>query len=808
MQLVRMLVSAVIVGGLMASPADAGWIETEKSAADYVWISIAAMLVAAMQLGFLFLEAGMVRSKNSINVAMKNLVDFVVSTVCFALVGFALMFGASHSGLFGWSSALALGGFTGVDTLTFFFFQVMFCGTAATIVSGAVAERMRFSVYLWFMVLMAVVIYPIAGHWAWGGLLADTGQGWLEALGFIDFAGSSVVHVVGGVASLALVMVMGPRIGRFGADGSVTRIEGHSPVLTASGVLVLWIGWFGFNAGGTMAGSEAFGHALMNTLLAGATGGTAGLLIGRYVDGYYVYDRSTNGVVAGLVAITAGCTTATSWGAMWTGVAGAGAAMAAEYLLAKRWRIDDAVGAVPVHAFGGAIGTLCVAFSAAPGVLPHDMWTQAGVQLLGLTSIAGFTFLCTLPFALVVRRMNCLRVSPEQELAGLNEAEHHTRLGTAHLQAVLMQLVNGQSGLESRVSAEVGDDNEDLARSFNQLLEKLEADQLTLNEQLKMTHAKAELEFTRRERAEIERAIAEEQRLRADAREAGRRAQQLEAVLASFDQTIAQAVDTVLHASSGLNATADALSSEAENTDQRALSASDNAREALDRSMAVASATEQMSMSVREIAGQMDLMRQVAVETAETGKDGMRLFVSLNESAAQISQIVDFIKTMAKQTNLLALNAGIEAARAGEAGRGFAVVASEVKGLSQQTGQAAQDIMRWIDDVTGAIDQAMAAMNSIAGAVEKTESAAVSVASIVSQQADATQEISRHASQAARVSQEVTGQMSDLSMTTRSTRISAEDVRQSSARLGEMARDLSDSLAAEFSQFRKRVGEI
>ena len=224
--------------------------------------------------------------------------------------------------------------------------------------------------------------------------------------------------------------------------------------------------------------------------------------------------------------------------------------------------------------------------------------------------------------------------------------------------------------------------------------------------------------------------------------------------------------------------------------------------------MAVASATEQMSQSVREIAGQMDLMRRAAIETADTGKDGMTLFVSLHDSAAQISQIVDFIQGMAKQTNLLALNAGIEAARAGDAGRGFAVVASEVKGLAQQTSEAAGNIMTWINDVTRAIDMAMSAMTSIAGSIDKTESAAVSVAAIVSQQADATQDISHHASQAARVSQDFTSQMADLSSTTRATRVSAEDVRRAAARLSDTARNLSDSLTSEFSTFRKRVGEI
>ncbi|MGD9811555.1 MAG: ammonium transporter [Sphingobium sp.] len=793
---------------LVASPAHAGWIEAEKSAFDYGWLIIAGILVAAMQIGFLFLEAGMVRSKNSINVAMKNLVDFFISTLCFAAVGFAFMFGATHAGFIGWDTRLSLLHFDDLPTQSFFFFQVMFCGTAATIVSGAVAERMRFGAYMACMILMATFVYPIAGHWAWGGLLADTGKGWLEARGFIDFAGSTVVHVIGGVAAFAMIFPMGPRIGRFTPEGEAIRIHGHSPVLTVAGVLILWIGWFGFNAGGTTAGSAAFGHALFNTLMAGAAGGAAGMIFGRIKDGYYVYDRTTNGVVAGLVAITAGCVTSSALGATWTGVLGAMAAIVGQDLLERRWKIDDAVGAVAVHAIAGAVGTLCVAYAAPLENLPHDRLTQLSVQATGVLAIGGFTFLSLVPFAYLAKLAGFLRVSPEEEMAGLNEAEHHTRLGTADLQAVLMQLVNGNSGLDSRVSTELGGESEDLAATFNRFLEKLEVDQRTQEEKLKATHAKAELEYTRRERAEIERAIAEEQRLREDARAASRRAAQLEAVLTSFDQTIARAVETLLGASNALGSTADTLATDAEHTERNAASASVNANDVLASSTTVAAATSQLSSTVREIAAQVNTMRQVAIETAETGKNSETLFTSLNDSAAQISNIVDFIQAVAKQTNLLALNASIEAARAGSAGAGFAVVAAQVKELARQTGEAANNVQIWIDDVTRAIDQSIVAMTSVAGSIERTEKAAISVAEIINEQASATQEINRHASNAAGLSQNFNSQMTELSSTAKSTKSSVDDVREASARLGDMARNLSESLNSEFAQFKKRVGEI
>lgn len=801
---------SVIIASLVfgTTPAHAGWIEADKTAFDYGWLIIAGILVAAMQIGFLFLEAGTVRSKNSINVAMKNLVDFVISTLCFAIIGFALMFGASRAGIIGWDERLALLHFSDLPTETFFFFQVMFCGTASTIVSGAVAERMRFGAYMICTVLLASFIYPIAGHWAWGSLLADTGQGWLEAIGFIDFAGSTVVHVIGGVAAFAMIIPLGARIGRFTEDGTAIRIQGHSPILTVAGVLILWIGWFGFNAGGTTAGTDAFGHALMNTLMAGAAGGLAGLVLGRIKDGYYVYDRTTNGVVAGLVAITAGCVTSSLFGATWTGALGAIAAVLGQDWLERRWKIDDAVGAVSVHAIAGAVGTLCVAYAAPLENLPHDRLTQLTIQFAGVISIGGFTFCSMLPFALLANRMNFLRVSQEDEMSGLNEAEHRTRLGTSDLQAVLMQLVNGESGLNSRVSTEQGAESEDLAATFNQFLEKLETEQQAHEEKLKATHAKAELEYTRRERAEIERAIAEEQRLREDARAASRRAAQLESVLASFDQTIAQAVETLLNSSKALSTTANTLSSDAEETERNASSASINAEDVLSSSTTVAAATNQLSNTVREIALQVNTMRQVAIETAETGKDSERLFTSLDDSANQISTIVDFIQSVAKQTNLLALNASIEAARAGSAGSGFAVVAAQVKDLARQTGDAAQNVQVWIDDVTQAIKHSIVAMKQVAGSIEKTESAAISVAEIINEQANATQEINQHASNAANISHNFTVQMSDLSSTARSTKASVDEVRKASSRLDAMAQNLSKALSSEFAEFKKRVGEI
>lgn len=788
-----------------ASPAQAGWVEAEKTPLDHGWLVIAAILVFMMQIGFLFLEAGTVRSKNSINVAMKNLADFVITTLAFALAGFSLMFGPTLGGIVGWSSELALLGFDNLSIATFFLFQVMFCGTASTIVSGAVAERMKFGAYLCYTLLIAALVYPLVGHWAWGGLLADTGEGWLEARGYVDFAGSSVVHMVGGVAALAAVIAIGPRIGRFTADGTPIRIQGHSPVLTMAGVLLLWIGWLGFNAGGAAMGSDDFGHALINTLMAGATGAAAAMLLGRLRDGYYLPERMTNGLIGGLVAITAGCVAATTFGAIWTGALGGIVAIWGQEWLERRWKLDDAVGAVAAHAMSGTVGILTIAFAGAAERLPHARWDQFIVQATGAAAIAAFTFAICWPAMLLARRFNYLRISQKEELEGLNQAEHCARLGTGELQAVVAELSRGDADLSSRVRIEEGDESADLAYVFNGFLDKLEADQRQRDEELRAVHARADLENARRERIELERAAAEQARLRDEAREAARRATRLEGLLSSFDSTVAQAVEMLLAASTALDKTADRLSADVTQTSGDADCALAGARDALDNATAVAAATEQLADTTRSIAQQMEMVRDVTVCAAEAGKDGVRLIESLRDSTSSISSVVDFIDSVANETNLLALNASIEAARAGESGHGFAVVAKEVKGLSQQTAQAAKSVMGRIDDIKGAVEQAIGAIMSIAGSIERTEAAALSVAASTSQQSSATADISARAAQAAATSSLLDTRIGSLSAGAGSVAASADEVRGAAAALTETAKLLSAALDTEFRQFRERV---
>ncbi|WP_372426199.1 EAL domain-containing protein [Salinarimonas chemoclinalis] len=436
----------------------------------------AAALVFLMQIGFMLLEAGAVRTKNAVNVAQKNLLDFVFATLAFAGVGFALAFGASSSLLpVGAEPRFVLLADLGPEEIGFFVFQVMFCGTAATIVAGAVAERMRLSAYVACALVTAGLIYPVFVHWAWGGALAPASGAWLADLGFVDFAGATVVHATGAWIALAACLALGPRAGRFDAAGRPVRIAGHSPVLSAAGALVLFVGWIGFNGGSTLEASPAVAGIVLATVLAGAAGGAGGYVAGWTRDGRLPPERPINGVVGGLVAVTAGCHLLSPGAAMLVGFLGGIVANEANRLLETRWRVDDAVGAVGAHGAAGAFGTLALALLAPAAALPTgDAWTQFGVQALGVGVNAAWAFgIAWLVFGALGRVMP-LRVDAADEAAGLNLAEHATRLGTGHVEDAMQALVRGDIDLAARLPVVDGDDAQSLTELFNRLMDTLQ----------------------------------------------------------------------------------------------------------------------------------------------------------------------------------------------------------------------------------------------------------------------------------------------------------------------------------------------
>ncbi len=384
---------------------------------NYVWMMIAACLVFFMQAGFALVETGFTRAKNAVNIIMKNVMDVSVGTIVFFIVGFGLMFGSSASGLFGTNGFLLTntGDWPVEWTYAFFFFQSVFAATAATIVSGAVAERTSFPAYIVFSVIITALIYPIFGSWAWGSLY--NGSGWLENLGFIDFAGSTVVHSVGGWAALAGVIVVGPRVGKF-IDGKPQAIKGHSLPLASLGVFILWLGWFGFNAGSTTTGDSSIALIALNTFLSASAGATLAMAITWIINGKPDGEFTLNGILAGLVGITAGCANLTPEFALLAGAVAGGISYFAYKFIEKF--VDDAVGAITVHGVCGAWGTLAAGLFDSAGF----SWSVVGVQIIGIVAAFAWTFTMSYIAFKTINIFIPLRVNGKLEEMGLDLHEH------------------------------------------------------------------------------------------------------------------------------------------------------------------------------------------------------------------------------------------------------------------------------------------------------------------------------------------------------------------------------------------------
>ncbi len=395
---------------------------------NVVWTCVAAFLVFFMQAGFAMVEAGFTRAKNAVNILMKNLMDFSMGSIAFFLIGFGIMFGVSKGSFIGTS----LFGLSGTDpasndwNFTFLMFQTVFAATAATIVSGAMAERTRFVSYLVYSFIISALIYPFFGKWAWGSLLlGETGTGWLEAKGFCDFAGSTVVHSIGGWLALSGAIMLGPRLGKYGPDGKPRAIPGHNIPLAALGVFILWFGWFGFNPGSTTTGDGSIGRIAVTTNLAAAAGAIAAMITSWILFKKPDGSMTLNGALAGLVAITAGCATVSPAGAILIGLIAGVLVVLSVIFIDSILKVDDPVGAVSVHGVCGAWGTLaCGLFNLDGGLFYHGGLHQFMVQLLGV----GVAFVWALGLGLllftILKFTIGLRTSADEELKGLDIGEH------------------------------------------------------------------------------------------------------------------------------------------------------------------------------------------------------------------------------------------------------------------------------------------------------------------------------------------------------------------------------------------------
>ncbi|MEN6349482.1 MAG: ammonium transporter [Syntrophomonas sp.] len=403
--------------------ADGPTAESNAVAIDTVWTLIAAFLVFFMQAGFAMVETGFTRAKNTGNILMKNLMDFCTGSLIFWLIGIGIMFGVDKAGLIGTTGFAISDNFEhlglAIPIWAFLLFQTVFAATAATIVSGAMAERTKFISYFIYSIIISAVIYPVVGHWIWGG-------GWLAQRGMIDFAGSTVVHSVGGWAALMGAYLLGPRIGKYSKDGKPNAIPGHNIALGALGVFILWFGWFGFNPGSTLSGTNpAIGLIAVNTNLAAAAGAIGAMLVCWNRYGKPDVSLTLNGALAGLVAITAGCAAVSAGGAAIIGfLAGILVVLSVEFI-DKVLKIDDPVGAASVHGVCGAFGTAMVGLLAVDGGLLYGGGSQLLItQIIGIVSVFAWTAILAFIVFSVIKATIGLRVSAEEEEEGLDSGEH------------------------------------------------------------------------------------------------------------------------------------------------------------------------------------------------------------------------------------------------------------------------------------------------------------------------------------------------------------------------------------------------
>ena len=412
-------------------------------ALDTIWVLVGGILVFWMQAGFAMVETGFTRSKNAGNIIMKNLMDFSVGSIIYWILGFGLMFGKDVMGLFGGSLWFASGSVEhlglSIPKEAFLFFQTVFCATAATIVSGAMAERTKFISYCLYSLVISAVIYPVVGHWVWGG-------GWLSGLGFHDFAGSTVVHSIGGWCALVGAAIIGPRIGKYSKDGKSNAIPGHSLTLGALGVFILWMGWFGFNPASSLSGTavELNSRIFITTNLAAATAAFTAMIFSWFRYKKPDVSITLNAALAGLVAITAGCDVVTPVGAAIIGIISAFVMIYGVEFIDTKLKIDDPVGAVAVHCLNGVFGTLAVGLFAyhgdTLGLFYGGGFGYLGIQAIGVAAVAVWTLATSFILFKTIKATIGLRVSRKEEIRGLDLEEHGIESSYADFQSAHVDL--------------------------------------------------------------------------------------------------------------------------------------------------------------------------------------------------------------------------------------------------------------------------------------------------------------------------------------------------------------------------------
>ncbi|WP_417388405.1 ammonium transporter [Gimesia sp.] len=457
---------------------------------DILWILVCSIFVLFMQAGFCCLESGLSRSKNSIHVAIKNVVDVSIVGILYWIFGFGLMFGTTTGGLIGTTHFPFTNSGSDIFLSAFFLFQLMLCATAATIASGASAERMRFTAYLILSIVLGGIIYPVFGHWAWTSHFAGKAPGWLESLGFRDFSGSTVVHSLGAWAALASIMIIGPRIGKFDDQTNSKKLRGHNLTLATTGVFILWMGWFGFNGGSEFGFTSHVPQIFINTFLASACGAITMLVWQFFQRKQIEIENILNGLLAGLVASSASCDAVSPAAAVVIGIIAAIVMEAGVWVL-ERFQLDDTIGVIPVHGFAGVWGTLAVALFIPAELLSHSRLEQFLVQLLGCAVCFIWCFSFCWVTLRVISHFVRLRATEDEEQLGLNMAEHGATTEMYELLNLMELHIKGDSDLGEEL-----DENSDVGLIAKQYKRVSQVRDLALNELQDRTE---NLELTRLE---------------------------------------------------------------------------------------------------------------------------------------------------------------------------------------------------------------------------------------------------------------------------------------------------------------------
>ncbi|XDD49579.1 ammonium transporter [Leptospira sp. WS92.C1] len=622
--------------------------------ADPLWLIICAALVFFMQAGFLMLETGLSRLKNTINVAVKNLMDYIVGTIAFFCIGFGLMFGVSDQGWIGTNLFFLKGLTTGKD-FAFFLFQVAFMGTAATIVSGAVAERIKFSAYLIVSIVVSLFIYPVFGHWTWGG-------GWISKLGFVDFAGSTVVHSLGGWISLAGVIVLGARKDKFKEDGTARKIQGHNLTFSVLGVFILWFGWFGFNGGSALSFTDKVPLIILNTSLAGSVGGILAISVSWILYRIASVEECMNGVLGGLVAVTAGCNELEPSAALLLGGIAGTSVVLSSWILEKVFRLDDVVGAFPVHGVCGILGTLLIpALSKNNNILIFP-------QIIGVLICALWAFGLGLILFWILKISIGIRVNEEYEEKGLNIAEHGAGSSWIDLIHSLKGLSQGGGDLTRKIHVDPGTEAGAIAFLMNQYLSNLGEMIYTIKEksgELENSASEISLAWSNMSHGIQEQAAS------------------LEEVTAIFDS---------FRDSFQRIASSAAEQKDIEQKAHRLLNELVFGFQRFDSDLKLGS--EKSEQSIQKI------------DRSRKELDHLELDINdIGQSAKKVEGLVKLLNDISVKLGMLSLNASIEAARSGSAGKGFGVVAEEISKLAMNTQDSTKKATEILGEIQGAVSR-------------------------------------------------------------------------------------------------------